>query len=130
FTGARRCGGRLPPVEGTVISAKEHRPPKGEEPVEWLLLTSLPVEDCPSACTLVRWYRSRWESEACQSQPIKMTWRPLRLLAATIAYLRGKLKREYIVDVDLLPRDDDFLDQALGDGLAFFKREPLEVLAQ
>jgi hypothetical protein len=55
FTGARRCGGRLPPVEVTVIYAPERRPPKGEEPIEWLLLTSLPVEDFSSACTVVQW---------------------------------------------------------------------------
>jgi len=59
-----------------------------------------------------------------------MTWRPLRVLAATIIYLRGKLKREHIIDVDLLPRDDDFLDQALRDRLPFLKREALQILAQ
>jgi len=75
-------------------------------------------------------YQKRWHVEICQSQPIKMTWRPLRVLAATIIYLRGRVKREHIIDVDLLPRDDDFLDQALGDELAFCKREPLKVLAQ
>jgi hypothetical protein len=75
-------------------------------------------------------YRYRWQVEVYQSQPIKMTWRPLRVLAATIIYLRGRVKREHIIDVDLLPRDDDFLDQALGDDLAFCKRESLEVLAQ
>jgi hypothetical protein len=50
-------------VEVTVIYAKEHRPPKTEEPVEWLLLTSLPAEDWPSACPVGRWYRARWELE-------------------------------------------------------------------
>jgi len=63
FAGARRCGGRLPPVEVTVIYAKERRPPKTEEPVEGLLLTSVPVEDFPSACPVVQWYRARWEIE-------------------------------------------------------------------
>jgi hypothetical protein len=53
--GARRPGGRLPPVEVVAVDAKECRPPRGEEPVEWLLLTSLPVADFPSACTVVPW---------------------------------------------------------------------------
>src|SRR5215831_8862920 len=122
-TGARRCGGRLPPVEVTVVYAKEWRPPKGEEALEWLLLTSLPVEDFPSACTLVRWYGCRWEIAVCQSQPIKLSWCPLRLLAATIIYLRGLVKREDIVDINLLPRDDDFFNQTLSDSLAVFERE-------
>jgi Transposase DDE domain len=61
--GARRPGGRLPPVEVVAVDAKECRAPRGEEPIEWLLLTSLPVADFPSACTVVQWYRCRWEIE-------------------------------------------------------------------
>jgi Transposase DNA-binding len=34
--GARRPGGRLPPVEVVAVYAKEHHPPGGEEPREWL----------------------------------------------------------------------------------------------
>jgi hypothetical protein len=86
--------------------------------------TTLPFADIPTI------YQKRWNVEVCQSQPVKMSWRPLRVLAATMIYLRGRVKREHIIDVDLLPRNDDFLDQALGDDLAFFKRESLEVLAQ
>ena len=94
FTGARRGGGRLPPVEVTVIYAKERRPPKGEEPVEWLLLTSLPVEDFPSACTVVQWYRGRWESElffrvlkqGCQIEQLRVQTKP-RLVNALAVYL-------------------------------------------
>jgi hypothetical protein len=94
LTGARRCGGRLPPVEVTVIYAKERRPPQGEEPVEWLLLTSLPVEDFPSACTVVRWYRSRWEIElffrvlkqGCQIERLRLQTKP-RLVNAIALYL-------------------------------------------
>jgi transposase-like protein/transposase Tn5 family protein len=94
FTGARRCGGRLPPVEVTVIYAKERRPPRGEEPVEWLLLTSLPVEDFPSACTVVKWYRARWEIElffrvlkqGCQIEQLRVQTKP-RLVNALAVYL-------------------------------------------
>ncbi len=94
FTGARRCGGRLPPVAVTVIYAKEHRAPKGEEPVEWLLLTSLPVEDFPSACTVVQWYRARWEIElffrvlkqGCQIERLRLAT-DHRLLNAIAIYL-------------------------------------------
>jgi hypothetical protein len=58
-----------------------------------------------------------------------MPWRPLRLLITTIIYLRGLGKREHIVDIDLLPRDNDFFDQTLGDGLAIGKGELSEILA-
>src|SRR5438093_4747548 len=63
FNGARRPGGRLPPVQVWAVYATERKPPKGEEPIEWLLLTSVPVEDFAGACTVVQWYRARWEIE-------------------------------------------------------------------
>ena len=43
--------------------AIEKRPPAGQKPIEWMLLTSLPVDDFTSAQTVVGWYRSRWEIE-------------------------------------------------------------------
>jgi hypothetical protein len=63
FHGARRPGGKLPPLEVSAVYAKELSPAQAEEPVEWLLLTSLPVRDFASACTVVHWYRCRWEIE-------------------------------------------------------------------
>jgi hypothetical protein len=38
------------------------------------------------------------------------------------------VKREDIRDIDLLARDDHFLDQALHDGLPIGKGEPIEIL--
>ena len=94
LAGARRCGGRLPPVAVTVISAKERRPPQGAEPVEWLLLTSVLVGDFASACTVVQWYRARWEIElffrvlkqGCQIERLRLATAP-RLLNAIAIYL-------------------------------------------
>jgi Transposase DNA-binding/Transposase Tn5 dimerisation domain len=63
FYGARRPGGKLPPVTVSAVYAQEPNPPEGEEAVEWLLLTSLPVTDFPRACLVVQWYRCRWEME-------------------------------------------------------------------
>jgi hypothetical protein len=130
FIGARRPGGRLPPVEVVAVYTKECHPPSGEEPIEWLLLTSLPVADFPSACTVVQWYRCRWEIEVCQTQPVKMTRCPLRRFCRPRSNPRGGLKREHVMDVNRFSRDDDFADQALGDSLAFFKRELFKVMAQ
>ncbi len=61
FQGARRPGGKLPPVTVSAVYAPEPSPSQGEEPIAWLLLTSLPVTDFPRACTVVQWYRCRWE---------------------------------------------------------------------
>jgi hypothetical protein len=63
FHGARRPGGKLPPVEVSAVYAKDLSPSQGEAPVEWLLLTSLPVTGFSRACTVVQWYRCRWEIE-------------------------------------------------------------------
>jgi hypothetical protein len=35
---------KLAPVEVTAILAREQTPPAGEDPIEWRLLSSLPVE--------------------------------------------------------------------------------------
>jgi hypothetical protein len=74
-------------------------------------------------------YHKRWGVEVCQSQPVKIAWRPLRLLIATMIYLRGLVKREDISDIDLFSGDDDFFDQTLGNDLPIGKGEALEVLA-
>src|SRR5215470_8119676 len=75
-------------------------------------------------------YRYRWAVEVCQTQPIKMTWCPLRLFRWTRRHLRGGGKREHELDVHRFSRYDDFADQALGDGLTFCKRELGQILAQ
>jgi hypothetical protein len=92
--GVRRPGGRLPPVEVVAVYAQECRPPSRAEPVEWLLLTRLPVADFPSACTLVQWYRCRWErarffrvlKHGCQIEPLRLQT-DQRLLNAIARYL-------------------------------------------
>jgi Transposase Tn5 dimerisation domain len=94
FNGGRRPGGRRPPVEVVAVYAQECRPPRGEAPIEWLLLTSLPVADFPSACTVVQWYRCRWEIElffrvlkqGCQIERLRLQT-DQRLLNAIALYL-------------------------------------------
>jgi hypothetical protein len=53
----------LPDVEVTAILATEPQPPAGEEPVEWLLLTNLPVETPEQALEKLQWYLCRWQIE-------------------------------------------------------------------
>jgi hypothetical protein len=126
---ARQGPGMRPPVACTVVRVWEVIPPSGTNPLEWLLLTDLPAATFAQACEIAQRYATRWLEEVCQSQPVKMPWRPLRLLTATMISLRGGVKREHVRDVDLLPRDDYFLDQALGNRLAIGKGEALQVLA-
>lgn len=55
---------RLPNVTVNVAWAKEKDPPKGEkEPLDWLLLTDLPVETFDQAVAVLDYYSGRWQVE-------------------------------------------------------------------
>ncbi|MGO8926285.1 MAG: IS4 family transposase [Limisphaerales bacterium] len=61
-----RCpqhGPRLPKVRLWAVWARELRPPSGQPPVEWMLLSTLPVESFPSASEKLDWYAKRWGIE-------------------------------------------------------------------
>jgi transposase Tn5 family protein len=63
FNRGRRRGGSLPPVRVQAIYGLEESPPPGAEPLEWMLLTNLPVDDFKTAKLIIGWYRARWEIE-------------------------------------------------------------------
>lgn len=46
-----------------VVLVREEQPPQGEEPIEWLLLTSLPIEDAEQVRQVIDAYRVRWMIE-------------------------------------------------------------------
>lgn len=54
---------KLKAVEVTALLAREDDPPAGEERIEWLLLTNLPVETFQDACEKMQWYLCRWQIE-------------------------------------------------------------------
>ncbi len=45
------------------MSAVEIDPPEGEEPVEWMLLTTEEVQNPTQAKVILRWYTYRWRIE-------------------------------------------------------------------
>lgn len=53
----------LPPVEVSAVWVREEHPPAGEEPIDWLLLTSLPVTTFAEASLVASYYACRWEIE-------------------------------------------------------------------
>ena len=59
----RRPDRTLPAVEITALLASEPNPPAGEAPVEWLLLTNLPVDTPAQALEKIQWYLCRWQIE-------------------------------------------------------------------
>ena len=54
---------KLPPVSIRVVLAQETGAPQGEEPLRWLLLTSLETGTLEQAQRVVDLYRQRWDIE-------------------------------------------------------------------
>lgn len=54
---------KLPPVTLNAVLVREMDPPVGEEPVEWILLTNLPIEHAEQVRQVVDYYCVRWGIE-------------------------------------------------------------------
>jgi hypothetical protein len=59
----RRPEGQLPAVQVNVVLVREPNPPAGEPPVEWILVTTLPIETLEQVRTIVAYYCVRWNIE-------------------------------------------------------------------
>jgi hypothetical protein len=51
------------PIPVWIIHVVEKRAPKGQEPIEWFLLTTVEIDSVDRAMTCVRWYGFRWRIE-------------------------------------------------------------------
>jgi len=51
------------PLPLYAVLVTEVHPPKGEKPIEWLLLTNEPVETFEDAWRVTGWYECRWVVE-------------------------------------------------------------------
>jgi len=54
---------KLPEVTVNVVLVREINPPAGDVPVEWMLLTSLPIDDAEQVRQVIQYYRVRWMIE-------------------------------------------------------------------
>jgi hypothetical protein len=89
-----RTDRQLPIVRLRVVWVREPAPPAGAEPLEWMLLTSLPVLDAAAAWQIVGYYRQRWQIErffyvlkqGCRVEDLQLQTRA-RLEAAVAVYL-------------------------------------------
>lgn len=61
--GTHRPGGSLEPVRLNIVEALETAPPEGEDPVRWLLLTTLPIETDEQLESILQGYVRRWTIE-------------------------------------------------------------------
>lgn len=60
---AQRKGKRTEAVEVTVLWAMEDNPPSSQKPVNWVLISNVPVTNMDEAIALVNCYRLRWRIE-------------------------------------------------------------------
>lgn len=61
--GPWRPGGILPNVTVNAVLVRERDVPEGEEPVEWLLLTNLPIHTLAAVEQVIGFYTQRWMIE-------------------------------------------------------------------
>jgi len=59
----RRPDRELPQVTVHVVLVEETNPPEGCEPIQWLLVTTLPIDGLESVKTIVQSYCIRWQIE-------------------------------------------------------------------
>ena len=69
------------PLPMWVVCVREENPPRGEKPIEWMLLTNEPVHTVEDALRVIDWYRLRWIIEeyhkamktGCQVEDMQFT---------------------------------------------------------
>jgi hypothetical protein len=72
--------GRYPPLDLTVLHATERGEPKGRDPIDWKLITNLPINSRLDAIEKLQWYALRWKIEVfhkvlksgCQAEQSKL----------------------------------------------------------
>jgi hypothetical protein len=99
----QRKGGKLPPVTVHAVWIREEAAPAGVKPLEWLLLTSLPVDSFAAACRVVEYYTCRWPIEVffriyksgCRIQEVQLETED-RLLPCLALYLIVAWRVQYL----------------------------------
>ena len=56
-------GAPLKPISLWALWACEMRPPAGVKAIEWMLLTTIPIDSAEQACERLNWYARRWGIE-------------------------------------------------------------------
>lgn len=92
--------GRYPARELTVLHATEREKPSGRDPIDWKLITNLPVTARAQATEKLQWYALRWKIETfhkilkpgCQAEQSKLrTAERLVNLLATFCFLSWRI---------------------------------------
>ena len=112
----------LAEVTVTALLATEAHPPANEDPLDWLLLTNLPVETAEQAIEKLSWYLCRWQIEVyfkvlksgCRIEQLQLETRE-RLEPALAFYMIIAWRVLYLTmlgrDCPEMPCDAVFADQ-------------------
>lgn len=130
-----RSAGPLPPIEVTIVRAREESPPKGQEAIDWILLTNRIVVDLAAAETLISWYVCRWQIEiyfrilktGCAIQDLQLT-EFRRLQMAITFYLIVAWRIQFLITHGRIcpdvPCDTLFSEEEWRVAYALIKRKP------
>jgi len=58
-----RLSAKMPPVELNVVLVEEVNPPEGQTPIQWILNTTLPIDEPEMVRLVVEYYCVRWQIE-------------------------------------------------------------------
>jgi hypothetical protein len=124
---------RYPPLRLSVLHATERGAPKGRKPIEWKLLTDLPVRNRDEAIEKINWYAMRWKIEVfhkilksgCRAEDSKLrTADRLANLMAVFCILSWRVLWLTMLnrtapdappDIALTQTEIDLLDELVGD---------------
>jgi hypothetical protein len=59
----QRLRGKMPAVELNVVLVEEVNPPEGQAPIQWILITTLPIDEPEMVRLIVEYYCIRWQIE-------------------------------------------------------------------
>ena len=106
----QNLGSASPRLVVNVVRVNEPQPPSGQEPVEWLLYTSLPVDSPEQVLAVVDAYRQRWLIEeffkalktgcAFEERQLESTHALVNLLAVSIPIAWHLLRLRTLARVD------------------------------
>lgn len=99
-----RKGAKLETVKIGVVLAREKNPPAGQDPIEWVLLTSLPVDSFEAAQETISLYLARWDIEVfhrvlktgCRIEKLQLTEAD-RIKPAIVLYMIVAWRITYVM---------------------------------
>lgn len=117
----------LAPLPTTIVHVREPNPVPGFEPVEWLLFTSLHVENIEDALLVVKYYTYRWIIEEYH-KCMKTGFRLDRTQFKTLPRIEALLGFIAVSSVKLLQLRDIVRNNPHADALTYVENEDVQIV--